>query len=157
MFGIGKYFAIGGGIILAIVLAWGLRVDHLRAGWQSKFSTLSEQSGLVLLSVRNASDNPELKWADTATQVNALGTSLKDWKRISGEQTIKINNLGDEASRLKKLNAQLRAKADVLIAQRAKAITRLEDSASTPGDRKDCMSQITAVNVALDLIYEEGF
>jgi hypothetical protein len=156
MFGLGKYLALAGGVALALVLAWGLRVDHLRAGWKLKFETVVEQTGVVTASIRRATGNPKLKWKDASAQVDALAASRDGWKSAAETQTAAIDRMGAEADRLKALNAELRARAEKEIARRTVAIDRLDNQALTAGDRDNCQQQIAAAEAALDAIYEEG-
>ena len=39
-------------LIMAGLLAWGLRVDHLRGDWRDKVLNLTSEAGRVLASVR---------------------------------------------------------------------------------------------------------
>lgn len=156
MFGIGKYIGIGAAIALAIALAWGSRVDHLRAGWKSKYGVLSEQSAAVLVEARIATGNKRLKWESVPESIREVAASRNFWHGTAQEQSAKIDRLALDTARLKRLNAELRKKAQVAIDRRQKAIDELEKSAIDPGDKADCIAQINAANSALDKIYSEG-
>lgn len=153
MFGISRYIAAGVGLSLILSLGWGLRVDHLRDGWRTRYIT---ETGEVTATIRRVTGNSELKWKDASPQIEALAGSRQRWKNVAGEQSAAIDALGTESQRLKRLNTELRIKAEKIIKDRAKLIDRLVDQAKTPGDREDCQAQIAAAEAALDAIYDEG-
>lgn len=156
MFGLSKYILAGGGVALALALAWGLRVDHLRADWKARFETLSGEAGNVLYEIRVASGNDKLKWQDAPQQVRAIGSSLTEWRNVASKQSAEIDRMAFDAARMQKLNAELRAKAEVELRKRKAAYEQLDASAADPGDRADCIAQIKAAEAALDAIYEAG-
>ncbi len=156
MFGLSKYIYAAGGIALALVLAWGFRVDQLRGQWRDKYETLSAEAGNLLYEIRVASDNKKLKWRDAPQQVRAIGTSLTEWRNVAAKQTAEIDRMAFDAARMQRLNAELRAKAEVELRKRKAAFDRLDAQASDPGDRADCIAQIKAAEAALDAIYEAG-
>lgn len=156
MFGLSKYLIGGAGIALALSLAWGLRVDHLRAGWKSKYEAASVQAGKVLASIRLASDNPKLAWREASEQVALIGESRKAWKGTAELQSSRIDEMAAESMRLKALNAELRAKADKAIAKRETAIRKLQSGVLDAGDRANCAQQLFEAEKALDLVYQEG-
>lgn len=156
MFGLSKYLVGGVGIALALSLAWGVRVNSLRADWKDKYENLSVVAGKILVSIRLASDNPKLGLNDAAEQVDIISESRKAWRDASHMQTRRIDELGVETARLKALSDEARRKADAAIAKREKAIDRLKTLALTPGERADCAKQIQQANEALDLVYSEG-
>lgn len=151
--GLRLYAALGLGIAFLLLAAWGFRVDHLRDGWRNRYIT---ETGEVTATIRRVTNNPKLKWKDAPEQIEALAVSRESWKSVAGEQTAQIDALGAESERLKKLNAELRAKAQAEIKKRNRLIDRLENDALTPGDRSDCNAQIAAAEAALDAIYAEG-
>ncbi|WOF44385.1 hypothetical protein KNJ79_05480 [Sphingopyxis indica] len=144
-------------LVIAALLAWGLRVDHLRAYWHDKYDVISDQAGKVLDSVRIASDNPDLEWEDTATQIDQLDASLTQWKGTAQTQSQMIDELGRDTERLRAENAELAAKVAVLNRKRAELIRRLDEDAMDPGDRADCWAQIREAEDALNQLYKEGF
>lgn len=148
---------IGTLLIIAGLLAWGLRVDHLRAGWKERFGELSDQAGRVLASVRIASDNPKLKWQDTAAQVEALDASLTQWRGTARTQSDLIDTMGRDSERLRAENDALKAKVRELNAKRAALIGQLQQDALDPGDRADCWAQLRETEDALNQLYREGF
>lgn len=144
-------------LIIVGLLAWGLRVDHLRADWRDKFLNLTSEAGRVLASVRIASDNPKLEWKDTAKQVDLLDASLTEWKGAAQMQSTQIDTMGRETERLRAENSALAAKVRALNAKRSAAIARLEQDAADPGDVADCWAQIREAEDALNQLYKEGF
>lgn len=154
--GIRLYAALGTAVVLALLFAWAMRLDALRADWKSKFDALTEQASVVLTSARAASDNPRLSWRDAAAQIDLIGTSRREWKSTADLQSARIDALGAETARLKALSAEAQAKARAIIAKRDTAIARLSAMALTPGDRADCVAQLNAAEAALDLVYQEG-
>lgn len=144
-------------LIVAGLLAWGMRVDHLRAGWRDKFDALSDQADRVVASVRIASGNPKLKWEDTADQVEAIGAALTQWRGAAKTQSDLIDTMGRDSARLRAENAVLAEKVAALIRKRDGLIARLEQDALDPGDRADCWAQIREAEDALNQLYQEGF
>lgn len=144
-------------LIIAGLLAWGMRVDHLRAHWHDKFDTLTTEAGQVLAAVRIASGNPKLKWSDARAQVELIDASLTSWRETAKTQSALVDTLGRDAERLRAENDALSAKVAVLIRKRDGLIAQLEDDAADPGDREDCWAQIREVDDALNQLYREGF
>lgn len=156
MFGLSKYIYAAGGVALALALAWGFRVDQLRGQWRDRYETLSAEAGNLLYEIRVASDNKKLQWRDAPQQVRAIGSSLNEWRNVAAKQTAEIDRMAFDAARMQKLNAELRAKAEVELRKRKAAFDRLDAQATDPGDRADCIAQIKAAEAALDAIYEAG-
>lgn len=144
-------------LIIAALLAWGLRLDHLRGDWRDKFLNLTSEAGRVLASVRIASDNPRLEWKDTAKQIDLLDASLTEWKGAAEMQSAQIDSMGRETERLRAENSALAARVRALNAKRSAAIARLEQDATDPGDVADCWAQIREAEDALNQLYKEGF
>lgn len=156
MFGLGKYVAIGGGVVIALLLAWALRLDYLRAHWRDKFDALSNEATAVLVAVREAADNPKLSWQDVPAQIDALDASLTGWKNTAQLQSGTIDAMGEETKRLQAENAELSAKVAQLNKKRDALIARLNNDALDPGDRADCWAQIREADEALNTLYREG-
>lgn len=153
MIGLRLYAALGVGAAFLLLAAWGLRVDHLRDNWRTRYIT---ETGEVTATIRRVTGNVKLQWKDASRQIEGLAISRDSWKAVAGEQTAAIDAMGLETARLQRLNAELRAKALKAIAQRQNAIDKLERSALTPGDKANCQQQIQAANAALDAVFEEG-
>ena len=157
MFGLGKYVAIGGGIVIALLLAWALRLDYLRGHWRDKFDALSNEATAVLVAVREAADNPKLGWKEVPAQIDALDASLTGWKNTAQLQSGTIDAMGEETKRLQAENAELSAKVAQINKKRDALIARLNNDALDPGDRADCWAQIREADEALNTLYREGF
>lgn len=156
MFGISYLRLAAYGIIALGVLsfvAWAFRVDHLRGYWHDKYDSETSQ---VTAQIANAIGNPKLRWRDVGNQVDAYAKGHQALLLATDEANATIDAMGAESERLKSLNAELRAKADKIIKERARLIDRLEASANDPGDVSDCQAQLAAVEAALDAVIEEG-
>lgn len=148
-----KILSVVSGITLALALAWGLRVDHLRADWKERFTDLSEEAGQVLFATRQAADNPDLKWKDTPGQIVALGESNKALKGEIVATNLRIDEMARQAVAAKAHAAEMVKIAEKAKAQRAAALRQLSDMAITPGTREDmlklCAEAEEAINIAL--------
>lgn len=143
---------------LAILLGIAAIFCYLKWGtWKDKYDTLSGQATTVLIATREASDNPDLKWEDTARQINELDASLTGWKNTAQLQSGAIDAMGEETKRLQAENAVLSAKVAALNKKRDSLIAKLNNDALDPGDRADCWAQIKAADDALNVLYREGF
>ena len=154
---IGTYIRLGIGLAFILLLGWALRLDALRADWRDKFSELSDQAGRVLATVRIASDNPKLKWEDTAAQIEAIDASLDQWRGTARTQSDLIDTMGRDTQRLRAENDALKAKVRELNQKRASLIAQLQRDALDPGDRADCWAQLRETEDALNQLYREGF
>lgn len=154
---------IGWGLIGLAVLgfvAWAFRADHLRAHWHKTYVEYKKQDekedAVVTARIGKAIGNKKLKWEDVPDQVERYANGHDLLVTNTEIANGKIAAMGAETERLKKLNSELRAKAEKEIAKRKAAIDRLEESANDPGDREDCQAQIAAAEAALDAIFREG-
>lgn len=154
---IGTYIRLGIGLAFVLLLAWALRLDHLRGEWRDKFDALSNEATAVLVAVREAADNPKLSWQDVPAQIDALDASLTGWKNTAEMQSGTIDAMGAETKRLQAENAELSAKVAALNRKRDSLIARLRDDALDPGVRADCWAQIREADEALNTFYREGF
>lgn len=154
--GIKLYLKIGAGIVAAAFIAWVIRIDYLRNDWKTKYEVLSTQAGDVLYEIRVASGKKKLAWADVPAEIRDLDHARDSWKMASNAQSVAIDRMAFDTAKMKKLNAELRAKAQVELEKRKAAYERLDKQAMTPGDRADCIAQIKAAEAALDTIYEAG-
>ena len=150
------YIYAAAGVALLAVLAWGLRVDHLRETWKGRYETLVEEAGAVLAATRVAADNDRLKWEGAAGQIVALGEDHRAAKAAIAEQNLAIDEMAREAVRLRKKADELQAIANRAEAQRRAALRRLSDMTITPGTREDCMTLLREAEEALDLVREAG-
>ena len=149
---------VGAGVLAVVLglLAWALRLDHLRQDWRDKFDALTGQAGTVLVSLREASGNPKLVWRDAPLQIAALGASNRNLKSDLDSQSRRVNAMAEEGVRLRARADELRAIADRAQAQRKAALARLSDMAATPGTRADCEALLREAEEALDLVREAG-
>lgn len=150
------YIYAAAGVVLLGVLAWGLRVDHLREGWKTRYETLDEEAGIVLEATKFASGNDKLEWQGAPGQIMVLGKNYRDAKAAIAEQNRAIDDMAREAVRLRKKAEELQAIANRAEAQRRAALRRLSDMTITPGTREDCMTLLREAEEALDLVREAG-
>lgn len=151
-----RYLYGAAGLVFLLVLAWGLRVDHLRADWKDRFEGLTLEAASVLGSTRRASDNPELEWKDAAQQIDLLGEDHRAAKQAISEQNQAIDDMAREAVRLRKRADELQRIADQAAAQRREALRRLSDMTLTPGTRADCETLLAEAEEALNLVRDAG-
>ena len=154
---------LGVGLAFALVLAWGMRVDHLRGQWKLKFEGLASEVTVVLPAIREASGNPKLQWSPghgdetgVAQQVRLIGQAKAQWQDTATTQSQRIAELGQETERLKKLSEENRLRAEKAIAQRNTALAKLEQMELTPGERATCEQQLKDAQSALDLVFGQG-
>lgn len=136
------------GLVFALLLAWGLRVDHLRAHWRDL--ALGITVALEHATGRNL--DPE----NAAKAAEGIGYDLQAERTVRQTQTLKINELQTETERLAKLSDEWRVKALAAIAKRDDAIRKLAVMANDPGKREDCVEQLKEAQAALDLAYRSG-
>lgn len=147
---------IGTALVALALMAWALRLDHLRGGWKGRFDALTEQAGQVLFATRQAADNPNLVWKDTAGQIVALGESNR---ALKGEITANNQTIADmarEAVRLRATAEQRMRIAEKAEAQRSAALRKLSDMTITPGERADCMTMLKDSEEAADTVWREA-
>ncbi len=148
-----RSITLGTAIVAAALLAWSLRLDHLREGWKGRFDALTEQAGQVLFATKQAADNPDLTWTDTAGQIVALGESNRALKGEITATNLRIDEMARQAVAAKAHAAEMVKIANKAKAQRAAALRQLSDMAATPGTRDDCMALLAEAEAALDLVY----
>lgn len=149
-----KLIAIGVGVLALVAAVWA----HFSgdAATEAKLDQLTREAGAVLFATRQASDNAELKWDETAGQITALGESRKELKFSLDEQSRRVDEMAAEAVRLRAEAAELKRIADKAETQRRGALRKLSDMAATPGDRANCLALLKEAETALDLIREAG-
>lgn len=146
---------IAGGVAVALLLAWGLRVDHLRAGWKERYEVLAGQADKVVLAISHATGQPA-DWSTAPGQIVALGEGIRARDDAIAASNQRIDDMAREAVRLRAKAAELKRIADKAAAQRASALKRLSDMSITPGTRSDCMTLLKEAEDALDLVREAG-
>lgn len=117
---------------------------------------LRQEAGTVVIALREASNNPDLKWRDAAGQVIALGAGMKDLKSDIADANMRIDQMAQEAVRLRARADELQEIADRAKAQRQSALRRLSEGKLKPGTRADCLQLVKEANDALDLVYSAG-
>lgn len=148
-----KLAAYAIGSLLLLIFIGGLLWD--RGNWKDKAEGLESWVVTVTAVAADITENPGLKREDVAVQLTNYGAANRELLRATNEVTAAINQQSAEAERLKQLNADLRVKADKLIAERSKLIGRLADRSLDAGDRENCQEQLGGVVRALNEVYEE--
>jgi hypothetical protein len=136
-------------LIMAGLLGWALRLDHLRAGWR-------DLAIGITAAIADATETKKLAPKDAAAKAKDLGQERDMWRSNSRAQTVQIVAMAEETKRLEALSEEWRRRAQAAIAKRNDAIQRLADRAIDPGDRADCVAQLREAEASLDLAYEEG-
>lgn len=151
-----KWGTIGLAIALVACSGWALRVNHLRASWETKYETLNGQAQTTLMATRQATNNPTLKWADVPVQITALASSNLALKSAIDTNNATIDAMNAETARLKASGDTLRSQLSTAQAGRAAAVAKLDAMASTPGDRQNCPALLSQTQDALDLAWSSG-
>lgn len=147
--------AISVSLAIALLLAWGLRLDHLRAGWKERFDTLHGQAVKVVLAIEHATGD-KAAWDTAPGQIVAMGEGIRQRDEAIRANNQRINDMAREAVRLRAKAAELKRLADKAEAQRRGALKRLSDLAITPGTRTDCMQLLREADEALNIVREAG-
>jgi len=155
MFGIGKYFAIGGGIAFAAVAAWGLRVDNLRAGYKSQLEKV------VVAFVEIGEPKPSFK--DLPTGVKKIDIDRASLKRerddalsvvdVQSTSIVQLEQEGIEAARKAEANRKLIEEAT---RQRDAWIQRAR-TAETRTERLSAEEELRECEAVLDSLRSRGF
>lgn len=147
---------IGIAVILSALIAWGLRVDSLRAKYKDALAIMAAQAQVVVIKLREASDNSSVTWETAPGQIVALGNSNRTLKGEIVAQNATIAQWAREAADRKAEADEWRRIAAKAEAQRASALRTLGGMAVTPGTRDDCMTLIHEAEEALNLARENG-
>ncbi len=147
-----KLIGIGALTIAAIVAIWAHFASDART--RDKFAALTAQAATVLSATKEAADNPDLTWQDTAGQIVALGASNKALKGEIVATNLRIDEMARQAVAAKAHAAEMVKIANKAKAQRAAALRQLSDMAATPGTRQDCLALLAEAEDALDIAYE---
>lgn len=155
MFGLGKYVGIAAAIVIAGLLAWGLRVDHLRGGYKAKLEAV------VLAVVDIGEPKPSFdKLPDTVRKLDSDRQGFKkerdDARAVVDLQSNSINQLEQEGSEARakaeanrKLVAETMRQRDAWI-QRARA-------AETRTERLSAEEELRECEAVLDSLRQQGF
>jgi hypothetical protein len=149
--------AIGGGLIvaLALVAAWGLRVDHLRAGHRARLDRIA----IAIEEVTGARASA----ADAPVTIRAIGL-VRDRYRLQRDearslvdrQTRSIRALADETQRQAAIGARNRQLALSALRERDDWIARAE-AAETRTARRSAEAEAAECERVADALYRDGF
>lgn len=155
MTGIGTYIRAAVGISFLILLAWGLRVDHLRGGYKAKLEAV------VLAVVDIGEPKPSFdKLPDTVRKIDgdrkALRKERDDALAVVDLQSSSITKLEQEgieaaerAAANRKLFEETKRQRDAWI-QRARA-------AETRTERLSAEEELRECEAVLDSLRQQGF
>lgn len=155
MFGIPWKLIAAAVALLSVVAAVTL---HFRgdARTRATLESLSRQAGTVIVALRKASGNEDVKWKTAPGQIIAMGESNRALKGQIEVQNMRIDEMAAEAIRLKARASELKRIADKAQAQRQSALKRLSDMSITPGTRQDCVQLLNEADAALNLVRSAG-
>ena len=147
---------IGLALALALTAGWGARVDHLRAGWATKFGDLTAQTVSVTIATQQASGNAKLLWVEVPAQIGALASSNTALKESIIATNGKIASLNTDYLNAKAAGVTLRSQLTTAQAGRQSALDQLRAMAAAPGDHASCPALLSQTQDALDLAYGSG-
>ncbi|MGN6290378.1 MAG: hypothetical protein ACTHNA_14080 [Sphingopyxis terrae] len=155
MFGLGKYIGIASAVVIALLLAWGLRVDTLRGRYKSQLEAV------VLAVVDIGEPKPSFdKLPDTVRKIDGDRQGFKkerdDARAVVDLQSNSITQLEQEGSEARakaeanrKLVAETMRQRDAWI-QRARA-------AETRTERLSAEEELRECEAVLDSLRQQGF
>ena len=151
------YRAIGGGLVvaLALVAAWGLRVDHLRAGYRGQLDRISIAIGEVTGRRPSAADMPV-----TITAIGIVRDRYRfqrdEARAIVDRQSRSIRDLGEETRRQAAIGARNRQLAATALRERDVWIARAA-AAETRTTRLSAEAEAAECERVADALYRDGF
>ena len=151
-----KWGTIGAAIGLAIAFGWAMRLDHLRASWEAKYTLLDAQAQAVLMAARASSANPKLAWNEVPAQITALGSSNLALKVAIDTNNANIEKMNSETLRLKAVGDLLRQNLVGAQKNRDAAMLKLDGMAKGPGARAACPALISQTQDAQDITWGSG-
>ncbi len=155
MFGLGKYIGIASAVVIALLLAWGLRVDTLRGRYKSQLEAV------VLAVVDIGEPKPSFdKLPETVRKIDgdrkALRKERDDALAVVDLQSSSITKLEQEgieaaerAAANRKLFEETKRQRDAWI-QRARA-------AETRTERLSAEEELRECEAVLDSLRQQGF
>ena len=155
MFGLGKYIGIASAVVIALLLAWGLRVDTLRGRYKSQLEAV------VLAVVDIGEPKPSFdKLPDTVRKLDSDRQGFKkerdDARAVVDLQSSSITKLEQEgieaaerAAANRKLFEETKRQRDAWI-QRARA-------AETRTERLSAEEELRECEAVLDSLRQQGF
>lgn len=148
-----KWGTIGLSIALVLALGWGARVDSLRASWSDKYTKLDNEAKVVLVAVRLATGNRDLKWSAVPEQISELSNSNARLKDTIDSNNQRITKMEEETLLLKAKGDEFRAQLVVAQEKRKAVLDRLATMSITPSDTTDSAAMLLQVEEALELAY----
>ena len=145
------------GLVTALLLAvaWGARVDHLRAGYKAAL-------GRILVSIDLATGRKVDASAAPVT-IEAIGVLRDRYRQERNEarsvvdrQTASIKAAGAETARLAAIGERNRQLAETTARERDVWIQRAR-SAETRTERLSAEAELEECNAVLDALYRDGF
>lgn len=155
MFGIGKYLLGAGGIALALSIGWGMRVDHLRAGYKQRLDVIRivfEDIGEKKPSYNDL--EPAIRRLDD--QRVQLGKDLTAERALTETQTASIDALERESADAVQRGAENRKRIAAVTKQRDAWIRRARD-AETRTERHSAEEELAECEAVLNALYSAGF
>jgi hypothetical protein len=150
-----RYAAIGLVVALLLALAWGARVDHLRAGYKAAL-------GRILVSIDLATGRKVTADAAPVT-IEAIGVlrdryrqERNDARAVVDRQSASIRAAGEETARLQAVAARNRQLAEATVRERDAWIERAQ-VAETRTQRLSAEAELEECNAVLDALYRDGF
>lgn len=147
---------LGPVLLIGLVLGWGVRVNHLRASWQEKTTTLVAVTAEV-------AGVPKLKVKDAPGAIRQIGhdrdiylAALTKTKAALNSQTQLVVEMGEETAKLRAESARQAELVRKLAAQRDGWIRKAE-AASTRTERKSFEEEARDCESAMDALYQAGF
>ena len=148
-----KWGTIGVSIALIAALAWGGYTEFQRASWETKYTKLDNEAKVVLVAVRLASGNRELKWSAVPEQISELSNSNARLKDTIIENNNRIGLMEKETLFLKAKGDEFRAQLALAQERRKAVLDRLGAMSITPSNTKDNAAMLLQVEEALELAY----
>ena len=145
-----------GGTVVLVLYAAIFFIDRDRDYWRGSYDALKEETGVVLIALRGASENPDVTWETAPGQIVELGEAHKKAKESIRTQNQEILDLVNKQKDAVKRAELLRRELDKQQALRRAALVKLGEIAITPGEREDCLLMLEEVNLAIEAIKEVG-
>lgn len=140
---------------LLLALAWGARVDHLRAGYKATL-------GRILVSIDLATGR-KVDAAAAPVTIEAIGVLRDRYRQERNEargvvdrQSASIRAAGAETARLAAIGERNRQLAEATARERDVWIQRAR-SAETRTERLSAEAELEECNAVLDALYRDGF
>ena len=150
-----RYVAIGLGVALLVAIAWGVRVDSLRAGYKATLGRITQSIELAT--------GRKVKPDAAPVTIEALGIQRDRYRLARDEargaiarQTASIRTLESKTAELTQISARNRELAAATIRQRDVWIQRAQ-AAETRTERLSAEAELEECNAVLDALYHDGF